>query len=349
MKDSIKKFTLLTLLALMPVAIYIAIYAVRDPFHVVHPVGKDIAGVDSVMAGNNAGVTSIETYLLHNKERQFDSFIFGSSMSQNYKASDWKQHLDSTASILHFDASSETLTGIINKMRFLEAHGTTIKNALIVIESVMLAKKTKENDILYIQHPATSGVQNWLHFHYLFFNAFKQLGPSTIIKSNVSIASEELVDGHASVRIEPINEKYYRYIDSLIAHNPDKFFTPERLKSRTHSLEPQAEGYALNNDIHQQLLTIKHILDENNTNYIVLIPPCNARPHMHQLDLWELKTIFGEDKVHDFSATPGYTLNERLYYDRSGHLISAECKKLLDSAYRAKPMPLHNPYYTLPK
>ena len=30
-------------------------------------------------------------------------------------------------------------------------------------------------------------------------------------------------------RIEPINESYYRWADSIIAVNPDEFFTPEHL------------------------------------------------------------------------------------------------------------------------
>lgn len=348
MKDSITKFILLTLLATMPVAIYVAMYAARDPFHVVHPVGKDLNGRDSVMAGNNAGFLSVETYLAHNDERHYDSFIFGSSMSQNYKASVWQSHLDSTASILHFDASSETLTGIINKMRFLNSHGTVIKNAMIVIEAHMLSKKPNENDILYIQHPATSGAENWFRFHTLFFNAYRRLGLKTILGNNLNVLNEEAVDGHYANRIEPINEKYYGYIDSLIAHDPSKFFTAERLKSRSHSLNPKQLGYKVNSEVEELLVTIKHILDENKTNYIVIVPPCNAREHLHEHDLWEMKTIFGENKVHDFSGAPGYTLNERLYYDSSGHLISSECTKLLDSAYRVKPVSILNPFYTLP-
>lgn len=337
------------MLALVPVMLFIALYAVRDPFHVVHPVGKDKNGCDSVMAGNNAGFTSVETYLLHNKERNFDSFIFGSSMSQNYKASYWKPYLDSTASILHFDASSESLTGVINKMRFLNDHGSRIKNALIVFDVAMLGGRTpREHDILYIQHPATSGAINWFNFHSLFFNAYRHAGPVAIIRNSPIIKGEEMVDGHISDRIEPINEKYYGYIDSLIAHDPDRFFTTKRLEGRTHPINTKPIGYAINEEVEKQLLSIKQILDQNKTNYIILVPPCNAMTHLKAQDLWELKAIFGEDKVHDFSSAPGYTLNERLYYDRNGHLISAQCKILLDSAYRVKPASIHNPYYTLP-
>jgi hypothetical protein len=348
MNESIKKFILKSLLAAMPVLLFIAFYAWRDPFHVIHPVGTDINGRDSVMAGNNAGFLSVETYLAHNDERHYDSFIFGSSMSQNYKASYWKPHLDSTASILHFDASSETLDGIINKMNFLNNHGSTIKNALIVIESVMLTKTPRDKDILYVQHPATTGAHYWLDFHMLYFNAFRHLGIKKCLIGNDNVINEDVVDGHRPDRIEPINELYYGYIDSLIATAPAKYFTPKRLATRVHAPNYTPTGFSGSEDVEKKLLAIKQVLDKNKTNYIVLVPPCNAKPHLHPHDLWLMKTIFGQDKVHDFSSMPGYTRNEYLYYDKQGHLISARCKILLDSAYHEqnKKSP-KNPFYKI--
>ena len=116
MKDSMKKFVTRTVLAASPILLFIVLYVIADPFNIVNPITKDANGRDSVIVGNNAGFTSIETYLLYNDQYHYDSFILGSSVSQNFKASYWKPYLESTASILHFDASSETLTGIINKM-----------------------------------------------------------------------------------------------------------------------------------------------------------------------------------------------------------------------------------------
>ena len=172
MNPGIKKFIMRTLVAALPLLLLVGIYVVRDPFHVVHPVASTEHG-DSVVAGNNAGVIAVQTYLAHNCERRYDSFIFGSSMSQNYKAAYWQPYIDKNASILHFDASGESLDGIINKMRVLNEHGSTIKNALIIIEEEMLHRPPHENEILYVQHPATSGASRWFHFHTLFFNAFR--------------------------------------------------------------------------------------------------------------------------------------------------------------------------------
>lgn len=352
MKDSMKKFILRTLLAASPILLFMALYAIADPFKIIHPIKTDSFGRDSVAVGNNAGFTSVETYLLYNEQYNYDSFIFGSSMSQNFKASYWKHYLDSTASILHFDASSETLTGIINKMHFLNNHKTKIKNALIVIEVEMLGRQPIEDDILFIQHPATSGAKNWFKFQTLHFSAFRDMTQVKYAlfpdKYKDEMLQKKMIANNAPDRIEHINEMYYGKIDSIIAENPHKYFTPQLLAGRKHVILPSATRPSIDELVEKQLKEIKDILDTNNTNYIIIVPPCNNRPQLLAQDLWAMKSIFGEDKVHNFSNHPDFVFNERVYYDNLGHLISSKCKILLDSAYYEQQHPsIVNPYFKL--
>lgn len=353
MKDSIKKFCLRTLLAASPVILFMAFYAIVDPFRVVRPVTNDAQGRDSVVVGNNAGFTSVETYLFYNDQYHYDSFIFGSSMSQNFKASYWQPYLDSTASILHFDASSETLTGIINKMQFLNDHGTTIKNALIVIEEKLLERRhPNENDILFAQHPATTSSINWFHVHSIFFNAFRDFDQIKYVlfpnHYKEKLENEGKINEIAPNRIGHLNEMYYGEIDSIIASCPDKFYTPERIARFKRAILPSASQPAIDETVEAQLKTIKEILDRNHTNYIIIVPPRNTFPHLKWQDLWVMKAIFGEDKVHDFSRHPELINNDKAYYDNPAHLISAKCKILLDSAYYEQTHhSIKNPFYRL--
>ncbi len=352
MRNSIKKFCLRTLLATSPVILFMAFYAIVDPFHIVHPITTDSQGRDSLIVGVNAGFTSIETYNLYNDQYHYDSFIFGSSMSQNFKASYWKPYLDSTASILHFDASMETLTGIISKMNFLGNHGTTIKNALIVIEVEMLGRKPSEDDILYVEHPATTGTMNWFRVHPLFFNAFRDFNQVRYAlypgRYRQEMQNEGIIGDIAPDRIEHLNEMYYGEIDSIIATCPERFFTPERLAKRKRRVLPAATPPAIDEVVEAQLKTIKEILDKNHTNYIIIVPPRATNPQLKWQDLWVMRAIFGEDKVHDFSGIPEYVGDEKLYYDKAAHLISSRCKALLDSAYYEQDhTALTNPYYRL--
>ncbi len=350
MKDSIKKFVLRTLLAALPVFLFMAFYATVDPFHVIDPVMSDGHGCDSVIVGVNAGFTSIETYLHYNDQYRYDSFIFGSSMSQNYKASYWKPYLGDSASILHFDASNETLAGIINKMRFLNNHGSTIKNALIVIEVMMLDRQPCEDDILFVQHPRATGALNWVKVNGLFLNAFRDLNqvkyalmPSLCEKQ---VQNEGIISGIAPNRIGHLNEMYYAEFDSIIAHNPDEYYTPERLKRLRRIVLPSVTPPAIDEDVEAQLRTIKDILNRNHTHYMIIVPPCGTNPRLTWHDLWMMRSIFGEERVHDFSGVPELVNNERVYYDHAAHLISAKCKMLLDSAYHdMATMGIRNPYY----
>ena len=346
MKNSIKKFLLLTLMATLPLIILVALYSYLDPFHVVHPITKNAAGCDSVISGNNAGFRAVETYLTHNKDLHFDSFIFGSSMSQNYKANYWKPYIDENASILHFDASGETLEGIINKMNFLNNHGSTIKNALIIIEVEMLGRPTHENDIRYAQHPATTGFIDWFHFHTMYFNAFRNMKQAKKAFANIPLEDEVIDPIEAAFRIDSINEVFYPIIDSLIIHDPNKFFTPKRMAKRKHAHLPAPNDPFIDEKVEKQLRTIKSILDKNKSTYIILVPPCNIKPKLKWEDEWLMKSIFGEDKVHNFSDAKEYVGNEYFYYDEPSHLISAKCKVLLDSAYKEQATKrLKNPYY----
>lgn len=350
MRHSIRKFIIRSLLATLPVFIFMGFYAVVDPFHVIHPIVTDAHGRDSVAVSNNAGVTSVETYLLHNDDCHYDSFILGSSMSQNFKASYWKPHLDSTASILHFDASSETLDGIINKIHFLNSHGTTIKNALIVIENEMLTREPTSDDMLFIQHPATTHASSWLKFHTLHFRAFldfTQVAHALMPgKLKQEMQREGMLATFAPNRIGRLNEASYNAIDSLIAINPRLYFTPALLAKRKHAILPTVTAPAINEHVEAKLRLIKQLLDASNTHYIIIVPPCNNKPQLSAHDLWIMKTIFGQATVHNFSSHPELVFNEQVYYDNVGHLISAKCKILLDSAYfEQEHHAINSPYF----
>ena len=333
-----------TLFTLLPFFAFVAFYVISDPFHVLHPLTKTADGRDSVIAGNNAGVISVETFLAHDKELHYNSSIFGSSISKMYKVNYWKPYLDDSASIIHFDASSETLDGIINKMQFLNDHGSQIKNALIIMEENMFHRHVDNHNILYIQHPATTDDYQWLDFHTSFFNAFRNLKLISDVVKNMPI--EAIVDDVKPNRIGIINEEFYPTIDSLIANDPSKFFTPKRLSGRKHYNLPKAIKPAIDEEVEAKLRKIKYFLQKNNTNYIIIVPPENSRLQLMAEDLWIMKSIFGQEHVHDFSRMKKYVYNEMYFYDNNAHLISSQCKVLLDSAFKEeKTATIRNPYF----
>ena len=342
--QGITRFVLLSLLALLPVLLLFGVYVVKDPFHVLRPYdGNAPASTDTVQLTVNTCYVSTEAFRFFEPSRHFDSFIFGSSISGYYRIKDWAKYLPAGASPFHFNASRETLHGILNKLNYLEDCGVIVKNALIVMEDEMLKRQPLDGDILYVQHPLTASNVSWWKFHQLYFNAFRH--PELVAYTLwPSAATTRLVldKGYATTdipdRIEPINEGYYRWADSVIAVNPDEFFTPEHLAHYEQPMRKMPHFDKINPAVQELLTGIAQALKRHNTDYQIIIPPHYAWEAISSNDLYTLKEIFGTERVHDYSHDPDMCTNLRYYYD-DGHVIAQQCARLMDSAYNSIVLP----------
>lgn len=338
MKRSFTHFILRCLLAALPVAGLIMAYVVADPFRVIWPADDAIAQWgDSLQVNINQGHVSAMNFKRYNCERHYDSFIMGSSMSQNYKASDWAAHLPAGASIYHFDAWRETLQGISDKLDFLEKQGTTVNNVLIVIEEEMLHRDADVNDFRFMGSPITSPDVGTLDFHWRFFKNCLSMDVIRFFLDPQGHASQAVSQGIVTrdvpSRIPELNESYYAQFDSLIAVSPDAFFTPERLAQREIRAVPTVDGPQMHGLREQQARHLAEQLHRLGAHYIILVPPRYGRPTLCAYDRVVLAEIFGSDHVFDFSDHPTMSTDPRCFYDRDAHLISRCCKQLLDSCY----------------
>ena len=220
-----KRFVLLSLLALLPALLVVAFYLIKDPFHVVKPYqGKVYDEGDTLSLTINWGHVTIESFKYFDPQEHFDSFIFGSSLSGYYRIQDWRRHLPADARPFHFNATRETLHGILDKLRYLTAHGTHIRHALLIIEDEMLQRRPLDDDVLYVRHPQTTGDVSWWKFHQMFFNTYRHPDIIAYLICPEAMTRRVLDKGYATTdittRIEPLNEGYYRWADSVIAVNP---------------------------------------------------------------------------------------------------------------------------------
>ena len=151
-----------------------------------------------------------------------------------------------------------------------------------------------------------------------------------------------LEDGYATTdittRIEPINEGYYRLADSLIAHNPEAFFTPEHMRQYTLPQKQMPCPPKINFEFKEVLTAIADILEQQGTDYQIIIPPHYGYEAINSTDLYKMEQIFGQNRVHDYSHDPVLGTDLHYYYD-DGHLVAQECAHLMDSAYHAVTLP----------
>ena len=345
-KPGMKRFVLLSLLALLPVFLLVAFYLIRDPFHVVKPYqGKIYEDGDTVSLTVNWGHVSVESFKYFDPQGHFDSFIFGSSLSGYYLINDWRKHLPDGARPFHFNASRETLFGILNKLRYLQSQGVTINNALIVMEDEMLTRRPLDEDVIFVQHPETTTDVSWWKFHQLYFNAYRHPelvayllcpGPMTRTVLDKGFATTDI-----TVRDESINEGRYVLADSLIAHDPEKFFTPEHIARYSLPLKEMPCQPKITPFVEQMLNDIALIFKKMGTDYHIIIPPHYGYEAIDGTDLYKMELAFGQQRVHDFSHDAEMGTDLHYYYD-DGHLVSQQCARLMDSAYHIVTLP--SPY-----
>lgn len=341
-----KRFVLLTLLALLPALLVVALYLVKDPFHVVRPYkGQVYNPGDTITLTINWGYITVESYKYFDPQEHFDSFIFGSSLSGYYFIKDWQRHLPADARPFHFNASRETLYGMFNKLRYLWRRGVNIKHALLIIEDEMLMRQPMDDDVLFVQHPQTAPNVSWWKFHQLYFNAYRHPEVVAYLLCPEAMTQRVLDEGYATTdlsdRIEPINESYYRWADSVINVNPDAFYTPQHIAHYQLPLKELPCQPKITPHVNNMLRDIAGLLEKMGTDYQVIIPPHYGYEAISSDDLYAMELVFGPERVHDFSHDPQLGSDLHYYYD-DGHLISRECGRLIDSAYNTVMLP--SPY-----
>lgn len=343
LKPGIKKFVLRSLLALLPVALYVALYAVVDPFKVVHTYnGVSIAPGDSLERIPNKRYVAIEGLKYYNPRYHYDSFIFGSSISSNFTAEAWKRHLPPDASVYHFTAGANTLTGIRDELRYLLDHGVKVRHALFIMEDEMFQRQPRMNEMPFVPHYDVSPQVSRLHFHFVHFNAFRD--PYMLLYNLVpwSWVGDKLLEEGKMVKIpsgrdEVLNEDSSRGLDSLILSDPKAYYT-QMLWLVYMKAQPNPMPLSIDASNEPVMRDIARLLNENNIDYVVIVPPRFRGQPMSVIDHAALCQIMGESHVNDFSNDSTLIHDLHSYYDGI-HILTHRCTELIDRCYERPLLP----------
>lgn len=337
MRPGFKKFVCRSLLALLPVAAYVVLYLALDPFGVVHRYnGVSIAPGDTLERIPNKRYVAIEGYKIFNPEQHYDSFIFGSSISSNFTAAAWKKHLPDTASVYHFTAGAQTLTGIRDELSYLLEHGANVRHAMIVMEQEMFHRPKRYEEMPYVPHYDVSDEVSWVHFQRVHFNAFRD---PYIFLYNIwptdRIADKLLADGKMqpipSGRDELLNEDSSKGLDTMILGDPDKYYADWQWLA---DLKPFPNPLPLDIDESNVgvLSDIARLLQNGGVDYMVIVPPRYQTPPLAAADHVALCDIMGAEHVYDWSGDSLLIHDLRSYYD-GVHLLTFRCTELIDRCF----------------
>lgn len=308
---------------LIPLLLLSVFYICLDPFKVIKRYevyyDKNSKGVVSI----NRDYVSTMNFINRYKTEQYNSFIFGNSRSIFYQISDWKQHLDSTASCYHFDASGESIYAINKKLEFLAANQIPTKNVLLILDASALAKNMPQNELLNIISPILVDYSNFVEFHIANYKAF--LTPDFLyafldykLTDSVKpymINNKLLLKNHITYN-EITNEIRYDFLENEIKAN--HFYTEaKRNEFYKRSTQIKDSKQVIHQDQLEILNNIASTLRDKNANVKVVISPLYDQKRINRNDLHSLERVFGQENVFDFSGKNSFTENYRNYYETS--------------------------------
>lgn len=313
------------LFILVPVICLTVMYFVSDPYRTLKPFSLQYFDT------TNRDYLSTELFLMNEKKYEYDSFIFSSSRGCGLNTYHWKCYLGEDACPFLFQAWGETLTGIEQKVSFLDKRGTHLRNVLLLIDiPSTFSGKQLPTEAMSIKDPTTSGQPRWLHQLILLFDFFQK--PSQWIKAIKGLYSS----ASPTVSFDAMTNDWdknslYSSFDFPPVKDSLSNFTPNKLKEFIHDNEfkTDADCITSNSLISEkqikQLNHIRSIFDRHNTDYRIIITPgyCYSYPAISPKDLKIINTVFGEEFVYDYSGKNDLTSDYNNFTDPNhfGHYV----------------------------
>lgn len=300
-----KRFLLRVLFFIgIPTLILLAIYFITDPFKMVRPFNLHY------FDDTNRDYLSTELFLRNDPVYNYNSFIFGSSRCCGFNTYHWQHYLPDGSRQFMFQAWSETLTGIEQKIDYIDKSGNEIKNVLLVVDIPgTFAKEQLPKKVLSIKHYKFSG-QSKFCFQSCLFGGFIQK-PSKWISSikqyiwptqktfpaDILTNDWETSNRYADFSIQPKKDSLMncssRVRTSFLKEIKDK--TDDDIIESVPLITPLFE---------KQLKHINGVFRKHHTDCRVVISPayCYTHPTINKDDLKLLQDIFGKEKVFDYTG-----------------------------------------------
>lgn len=289
-------------------------YIAYDPFKVLrHYETYSISDINL-----NRDYISTEILLNNYKSENYNSFIFGSSRAMGYNPKIWKEYLQEGSVPYSFDAYSESIFGIYRKLLLLDTLNIPIKNVLILADPDSVFFSVQNSPYaLSRKHPLLLGnsVQERASFQLSQFGAYMQAKffiPYYLSKWG---AKGEIASSYRPKRRIEISypENWMNSPEwEKQTYEEDYYDDPEFIRNNQ-----ETDLQTLIGTEQKELLeNIRQILQNNNTNYKIIINPLYSLDRLNSEDIKSLGDIFEKKHIYDFSGKNMFTLPVSNYFDR---------------------------------
>lgn len=340
-----KRFFRFCLLLCLPLLILVLIYVWIDPFKVIWH--YDVYYQSDDVVGLNRGYVSAMHYCNHQKEYNYDSFIFGNSRSISYNSKEWGKYIPEKSVCYHFDASVGSIGELLGEIKYINKKGT-LNNALIILDCSMLSI-TENHGVLFAMPPILKNGRGTLRFQIEYFNAFYSLGIENydnfysvgflktyidyyyISKEYKDYMGNNIINSNMNLSYDSItNELFWDKQEQMIAEG--NYYTEGRVKVFENAQFPgKVSDIVLNKERIEMLREIKKIFDGQSTDYRIVISPIYDQVKINPTDLQCLNDIFGQNHVFDFSGVSKWSLDYHNYYETSHYrpCVANEIMKII--------------------
>ncbi len=316
-----RRFLKRLLIFLIPVWCVGILYAILDPFKVLYSYESYYEKAGPEVDRDYVGTVMFDR---QHEEYGYNSFIFGNSRSIYYQVDSWNKYLSDNEgnSYFHYDASSETLYALAKKVEYIDKNGCRLKNALLIVDSSLLAQAEPSTTHLSYPSPQITG-GSVLSFQMAFFQAF--CAPKFIYA---------LIDFRLSGTVKEYMERDHLISENKISYDPKTneiievgydaelqagtYYTPDRIAVFDGWASPGEIALPVIGDAQLELLkSIRRIFKRHHTDCKIVVSPLFDQIKLNPKDLRILQSVFGEENVADFSGTNSITTDYRNYYEWS--------------------------------
>jgi hypothetical protein len=319
----------------LPLFILAIIYIITDVFKVIYHYDPYYTG--SYYIGVNRAYGSTMTYINQNPKYHYDSFIFGNSRSLFYEIDTWKKYLPKESVCMHFDESGGSISGVRDKVAFIDKNGGKLKNALLVIDHNLLSIIEQKNGYLFIAPPILKDYKNIIDFHWQHFLAF--LNPTFIVAladynmfGTFRPYMKNLISDRHSTYIPEYNEFQKTLTENEISKGI--YYDAAHMKAFEDKQKPGTySSEKLDIEEIKCLREIKELFDKHKTSYKIVISPLYDQIKLNRSVYNTLCSIFGKNHIYDFSGVNKWNKDFHNYYEDSHYrpIVSAEIMDIIYS------------------
>lgn len=343
-RDILRFLLRASLMALAAIAPFVAWYVCADPFRVLYhyDVYYDDPSIHPVRIGLNKGMVTVNTYQ-NNIDKDYNAFIFGSSISCYYDANEWRELIESQDSIkarvtpFHFDSASESPMSMSRKIDYLNSHGAKIDHALIILDPIILANDDNDSPFAIDPVEFQPDILHFIKYHYTFFRAsanadfFKSFIAAKISGKADNIGHNPIFESQPIVYDPLTNQESIPAWDEMISEDPTLFYNDHPLLPPNPDVAP---GDPVITDGKRNAFNkIADIFNHQHTDYRIIISPNRRGVSLSPSDLQTLQEIFDPARIHDFSSLYARGLQtDTLLYDNT-HYRPPFASKLMHKVY----------------